>query len=244
MKMKKLFLTIVVAILLVVAATSCANAATVSVNTKYEVGDTVTLTINFEETRNIDLVLDYNSEVLDYNTDSCTTDGFRPRVNPETGVIYVSGVDIEGGKPIHQITFTFTAKKDGTADFKVSNFVTEKGEALGAVPVVEVVAKADPVKPDTNTSTTDPVKPSTNTTTDTKNPAGGNTQSSTKKPSAKPSSAPAGAQASVAPASSGVTNGMPTKLPQTGVNYAIIAIIALAIVTAVVVRIKVKSNNK
>lgn len=218
MKMKKLFLTIVVAVLLIVAATTNVNAATAVSNAKAEVESTVTVTVDFGSAENADGTVTYNTEVLKF------VGGPSVTFEPTAGTINFSMSQIGG---LGKTTFTFTAVKAGTADVTVNVTNSQDASAVGTFAgKVEVTEKAKPVEPEQPTEPTTPVEPST--------PDNGNQQQP-----APSNPAPA---APVATNPAPAVNGMPTRLPQTGVNYAAVAMIALAVVAVVAGTIKL--NNK
>ena len=230
MKMKKLFLTIVVAVLLIVAATTNVNAATAVSNAKAEVESTVTVTVDFGSAENADGTVTYNTEVLKF------VGGPSVTFEPTAGTINFSMSQIGG---LGKTTFTFTAVKAGTADVTVTVTNSQDASAVGTFAgKVEVTEKAKPVEPEQPTEPTTPVEPEQPTEPTTpvepSTPDNGNQQQP-----APSNPAPA---APVATNPAPAVNGMPTRLPQTGVNYAAVAMIALAVVAVVAGTIKL--NNK
>ena len=229
MKMKKLFLTIVVALVVLAAATTNVNAATVS-SVKEEVGKAVAVTVDFGSAESADGTVTYDPEVLTF------VSGPEVTFEPTPGTINFSMSKIGGLKTL---TFNFTAKAEGTSAVAVNVTSSVDATAVGTFNgSVEVTKKAEEVKPPVDPT---PVTPedgngSSSNGNGATTPDNGNGTTTPSAPVANP--APV-ATANPAPVAA---NGMPTRLPQTGVNYAIVAVIALAIVAAAIGTIKL--NNK
>ena len=234
--MKKLFLTIVVAVLVLAAATTSVNAATTVSNAKAEVESTVTVTVDFGKAENADGTVTYNAEVLKFVSGPSVT------FEPTAGTINFSMSQVGG---LGKTTFTFTAVKAGTADVTVnvtnSQDATAVGTFTGKVEVAEKTKPVDPTPVDPTPVDPTPVDPTPETPDNGNQPTtpdNGNQQQPAQNNPAPAAPAAPVAAANPAPA----TNGMPTRLPQTGVNYAVVAMIALAVVAIVVATIKL--NNK
>lgn len=239
MKMKKLFLTIVVALVVLAAATTNVNAATVS-SVKEEVGKAVAVTVDFGSAESADGTVTYDPEVLTF------VSGPEVTFEPTPGTINFSMSKIGGLKTL---TFNFTAKAEGTSAVAVNVTSSVDATAVGTFNgSVEVTKKAEEVKPPVDPTPVDPTPVDPTPVT----PEDGNGSSSNGNGATTPDngngtttpSAPAANPAPVATANPApvAANGMPTRLPQTGVNYAIVAVIALAIVAAAIGTIKL--NNK
>lgn len=230
MKMKKLFLTIVVAALILLAATTNVNAATVSTS-KIEVEKAVAVTVDFGDAENADGSVTYDPEVLTFVSGPSVT------YEPTPGTINFSMSQVGGLK---KATFNFIAKAAGTTEVTVNVTNSKTESAIGTFKgSVEVTEKAKPVDPtpedpkpvDPTPEDPKPVDPTPVDPTPT-NPDNGNQQQPA------PSNPAPATPANPVP----VVNGMPTRLPQTGINYAVIAMIALAIIAVIAGTIKL--NNK
>lgn len=254
MKMKRVILGILVAVIMLVAITPMANAATFSVDAKdakYEVGDKVVVTVSVNPTRNIDITLNYDKEVFSVDkveaiAANAETGAFKPTVNKSVaGVIEVSGADADEDLKIAGMKFTFVANKEAdSVVFTASGLVTEVAETLDVTTkTVTVVKKAEkPIpdddkkpdtKPDDNKPNTNPddnkpdVKPDDNKPAeDTEN------KNDVQTPNTETKQEPA----TTTPTQSGNANKTqkPAKLPQTGVPYVVIALVVVAIVAGAV----------
>ena len=248
MKMKRVILGILVAVIMLVAITPMANAATFSVDAKdakYEVGDKVVVTVSVNPTRNIDITLNYDKEVFSVDkveaiAANAETGAFKPTVNKSVaGVIEVSGADADEDLKIAGMKFTFVANKEAdSAVFTASGLVTEVAESLDVTTkTVKVAKKAEePVKPSEPTTPTEPEKP--NTPAEPSKPAEPETPNTPAEPTTPetPNTETKQEPATTTPTQSGNANKTqkPAKLPQTGVPYVVIGLVVVAIVAGAV----------
>ncbi len=270
MKMKRIILGILVAVIMLVAMTPMTNAATFSIDAKdakYEVGDKVVVTVNVNPTRNIDITLNYDKDVfsidsVDAIAANSQTGAFKPTVNKKVaGVIEVSGADADEDLKIIGMKFTFIANKEAdSAVFTASGLVTEVAETLNSTTkTVKVVKKSEeptkpaepenpnkPSEPTEPTTPNTPDKPSTPTEPTTPNkPSEPTTPNTPTEPNnaETPKTETKQEQVTTPTTQSGNSNKIqkPTKLPQTGVPFVAIGLVLVAIVAGAVL---VSTNKK
>lgn len=227
--MKKVLSGIVAIVVLLFVATSSVNAASVVADkTEVNKGDKVVVSVNLEqESRNIDVKLNYDSSKFEYVSDSATSSLGSLTVNDKNpGKIIVSGSN--ASQSTKQVSFTFVAKENtDAATFTASGLVTESDEELTNDSVsVKVVEKAEEA---TTPSKEEPAKQDVNNEND---KTAKNTETA---------KATNNAKTETKKAEKVDTNGKKiTKLPQTGVPYIVIGSIALI---AVISSIIIKRNN-
>ncbi len=141
--MKKILLSLIATLVVLLVATTSVNAASLSAPSQVKEGDIVTVTVNVDETSElVQFVMTYDSSVFEYVEGSATGIGGSPTVGiPQLGTIkYV--VTKVGNKTEGTVTLQFKALKTSAAvPFTISNFVSEPEQSAPSAASVSVVEK-------------------------------------------------------------------------------------------------------
>lgn len=213
--MKKVILGFVAALVLA-TATTCVNAATMTVNTdkKYTKGETVSVVYEMEATDSLGIRIEFDSKVLAYASHSTDTNAYEvTKTDNGDGKISITGFSTSAGdeEKVGKVTVNFTVVGDVAEDaeelsghIKTTSFEgAASGDTISALPVEKIVVVG-------KTATEDPT------------PSQDPTPSNSPAPSNKPSEG----------------GNKPTSMDKFGMSYAPIAagIVVIAIAGVVLVK--------
>ena len=162
--MKKTLTILTIAILAILAFTSCVNAA--SIVTSAEKVDTekpVTVTVKFDNpVRAVELNLKYDTNLFTYVSSDLGALGGSAK-DLGGGVLRVAKFGQDGAST-SEIKFNFTAKTSaGTGNFEIEpdTLITDTNDAVPAAATVAIVAPTPGGNPTTPTDPTTPTNPTT-----------------------------------------------------------------------------------
>ena len=154
--MKKLLSGIVAIVVLLALATNVKAASMVANKSSFEVGDTVTVTVNVKDSSSVGIWLKYNPSVVKYV--SAKGSEAMGNIYPTNTVTGTEGLVKIGGAAASEVnasvTFTFEAIAKGTANFSVERFDVE-GDTVPTPVSYEVVEKSDDKEDDNHGTGTD-----------------------------------------------------------------------------------------
>lgn len=136
--MKKLLSGIVAIVLFLGLATNVEAATMFANKSSFEVGDTVTVTVDVKDTDAVGIWLKYNPTVLEFKNATSPIGEIYPTA--KDGVVKIGGASATAKNA--DVTFTFTAVKEGTADFSIERFDVE-GDTAPAAVSYSVAKKSD-----------------------------------------------------------------------------------------------------
>ena len=155
--MKKILLSLIATLVVLLVATTSVNAASLSVPSQVKEGDIVTVTVNFNDPiRALEINLKYDITKFDYQSVNLGGLGEGKANEIEAGVLRVVKLGLEGATT-SSVTFTFKAKSNvtGSGEFSVvdGTLITDTDKEIPAAKSIEITA---PVIEPSETDPTDP----------------------------------------------------------------------------------------